>query len=294
MESSQKTFDPSILNKISNLKIKAKAVTQGVLSGIHKSRYKGSSIEFLEHKKYSQGDDIRQIDWKLLARTDKHYIKQFEDETNITACFLIDTSGSMGYKSTGVSKLEYATTFAASLSYLLINQSDAVGMFTFSDKIVDYIAPKSGFAHFNNLLDALAKLNPKGKTNLTKSLISFSDRVKKRCTIFVISDFFDDKQKIIKSLKQFSYRENNVVLFQVLDPYELEFPFEKAAHFVAMEDERSLSVDPKSIRDAYISKINAFIKELRTECLSNNIKHVLINSSVATERAIINYITGAN
>jgi len=293
MKTFSRSFDPLVIKKISNLRIIAKEVARGVISGIHKSKHKGSSIEFLEHKKYSQCDDIRQIDWKLFARSDRHYIKQFEDETNITVRFLLDTSGSMGYKSALISKLEYAVTLAASMSYLFINQSDSVGVYTFNDKILNNIPPKSESAHFNYIVKFLETVSPQGETNISDSLISFSEKIKKQNTIIVISDFFDDTSKIIKLLKQLSHRKNNVILFHVLDPYELEFPFKRPANFVSMEDGRSLVVDPGTIKEDYIKKIKKFIESFRNECFSNKIDYFLVNTSESVEKTIINCFQSA-
>ncbi len=292
MKRNSNPYDPTILNKISNLKIKSKVVAQGVISGIHKSRFKGSSVEFLEHKKYSQGDDVRQIDWRLFARSDKHYIKEFEDETNIRVCFIIDISGSMAYRSIGVSKLEYAITLAASLSYLFINQSDSVGLFTCNNDVVNFAPPATGYTHFRCLTDSMEALCADGKTSLSDSLIAFSKKMKKPCKIIVISDFFDDIQKITKILRQLVFKKSNVVLFQTLDTYELEFPFENPTNFVSMEDEKSVSVNPKLIKEAYKDGINNHLKKLKQTCLSNRINYKLVNTSMPVEQIIIDYCCG--
>ncbi len=295
MEKPFSPFDPEILSKISNLTISAQTVVQGVLSGIHKSQYKGSSIEFLEHKKYSQGDDIKQIDWKLFARSDRHYIKQFEDETNIRSCVCVDSSGSMGYKSAGVSKFEYALILAASLSYLIINQSDAAGLFAFGgDGGGNYIPPRSDFAHFNYIIEELKKLRPRGKSDIAEAIMSFSGKTEKRLSLIVISDFFDDADKMINALKQYRCKKNDVILLQILDPYELEFPFDKPTRFVSMEDERSLSVDPKVIREDYLAKIKGFIKHLRQQCLLNRIDHCVVNTADPVDKTIMNYLSARN
>lgn len=283
-------YDPVILSKISNLTIRAKTVAQGALSGMHKSPYKGSGIEFLEHKKYTHGDDIKQIDWKLFAKSDRHYIKQFENETNTRNCILLDASGSMGYKSSNVSKLEYAITLAASLSYLFIKQSDSIGFITSNNDKINYIPPRTGISHFNYIISALEKLLPMGKTNIEDIIVAFLERFNRKAAIIVISDFFDDTEKILKCLKQFRSRKNEVILFQILDPYELEFPFEVPMRFVSMEDERSATADSKAIKKSYIANINLFIQQLRQNCISSGIDYSFVTTSLPVDRAIITYL----
>ena len=194
-------FDPITLSKITNMELRARLIVDGVLSGIHKSPYKGSSIEFLEHKEYSPGNEIKHIDWKVLAKTDKYYIKQFEEETNLKCYIFLDTSGSMGYKSTGISKFEYAATLAASLAYLLLKQSDLVGLISFSDKVLQYIPPRSRLTHLHALLNALTELKTMGKSNTSVILNEFIEKIGRRSLIIIISDFFDDTKKIIHQLK---------------------------------------------------------------------------------------------
>ena len=223
---SENPFDPITLSKIANMELRARLVIDGVLSGIHKSPYKGSSIEFLEHKEYSPGNEIKHIDWKVHARTDKYYIKQFEEETNLKCYIFLDTSGSMGYKSTGISKFEYATTLTASLAYLLLKQSDMAGLISFSDKVQQFIPPRSRLTYLHILLNALTKLKTAGKSNISNVLKEFIEKIGRRSLIIIISDFFDDTEKIIHQLKYFQFKKNEVILFHILDPYELTFPFE--------------------------------------------------------------------
>ena|SRR3990167_5636245 len=276
---SENPFDPITLSKIANMELRARLVIDGVLSGIHKSPYKGSSIEFLEHKEYSPGNEIKHIDWKVHARTDKYYIKQFEEETNLKCYIFLDTSGSMGYKSTGISKFEYATTLAASLAYLLLKQSDMAGLISFSDKVQQFIPPRSRLTHLHILLNALTKLKTAGKSNISNVLKEFIEKIGRRSLIIIISDFFDDTEKIIHQLKYFQFKKNEVILFHILDPYELTFPFETITFFESMEDDRRILAEPKSIKDLYISEINRFIEQFKQVCFENQIDYWLIDSS---------------
>lgn len=288
---SENPFDPITLSKIANMELRARLVIDGVLSGIHKSPYKGSSIEFLEHKEYSPGNEIKHIDWKVHARTDKYYIKQFEEETNLKCYIFLDTSGSMGYKSTGISKFEYATTLAASLAYLLLKQSDMAGLISFSDKVQQFIPPRSRLTHLHILLNALTKLKTAGKSNISNVLKEFIEKIGRRSLIIIISDFFDDTEKIIHQLKCFQFKKNEVILFHILDPYELTFPFETITFFESMEDDRRILAEPKSIKDLYISEINRFIEQFKQVCFENQIDYWLIDSSTPLDQALIKFLT---
>ena len=288
---SETPFDPITLSKIANMELRARLVIDGVLSGIHKSPYKGSSIEFLEHKEYSPGNEIKHIDWKVHARTDKYYIKQFEEETNLKCYIFLDTSGSMGYKSTGISKFEYATTLTASLAYLLLKQSDMAGLISFSDKVQQFIPPRSRLTHLHILLNALTKLKTAGKSNISNILKEFIEKIGRRSLIIIISDFFDDTEKIIHQLKYFQFKKNEVILFHILDPYELTFPFETITFFESMEDDRRILAEPKSIKDLYISEINRFIEQFKQVCFENQIDYWLIDSSTPLDQALIKFLT---
>ncbi len=283
-------FDPVALSKIANMELRARLVVDGVLSGIHKSHYKGSSIEFLEHKEYSPGDEIKHIDWKALAKTDKYYIKQFEEETNLKCYIFLDTSGSMGYKSTGISKFEYASTLAASLAYLLLKQSDLVGLISFSEKALHYIPPRSRLTHLHILLNALKEIKIAGKSNASAVFSEFLEKIGRRSLIIIISDFFDDTEKIIRQLKYFQFKKNEVILFHILDPYELTFPFETITYFESMEDDRRILADTKSIKDRYLSGINRFTEQLRQSCFESQIDYRLIDTTTPLDQALINFL----
>ncbi|MFO0793092.1 MAG: DUF58 domain-containing protein [Candidatus Brocadiaceae bacterium] len=283
-------FDPVTLSKIANMELRARLVVDGVLSGIHKSPFKGSSIEFLEHKEYSPGNEIKHIDWKVHARTDKYYIKEFEEETNLKCYIFIDTSGSMGYKSTGISKLEYASTLAASLSYLLLNQSDLVGMISFGDKIVQYVPPRSRITHLHVLLNTLTTLKTGGKSNISGILNEFVEKIGRRSLVIIISDFLDDIKKIIHQLKYFQVKKNEIILFHILDPYELTFPFETTTYFESMEDDRRILAEPKSIKDRYLAELNRYLEQFKQSCLENRIDYWLINTTTPLDQTLIKFL----
>ena len=283
-------FDPVTLSKIANMELRARLVVDGVLSGIHKSPFKGSSIEFLEHKEYSPGNEIKHIDWKVHARTDKYYIKEFEEETNLKCYIFIDTSGSMGYKSTGISKLEYASTLAASLSYLLLNQSDLVGMVSFGDKIVEYIPPRSRITHLHVLLNTLTTLKTGGKSIISGILIQFVEKIGRRSLVIIISDFLDNIKKIIHQLKYFQVKKNEIILFHILDPYELTFPFETTTYFESMEDNRRILAEPKAIKERYLAELNRYLDQFKQSCLENRIDYWLINTTTPLDQSLIKFL----
>jgi uncharacterized protein (DUF58 family) len=286
-----KTFDPATLSKISNLSFRARYVVEGTLAGIHKSPHKGSSIEFLEHKEYSPGDEIRHIDWKVLGRSDKYYLKQFEDETNLRAYLLLDTSGSMGYGSGAMTKLEYATTLAACLCYLLLMQSDAVGLLLFGEGVEHYVPPRAKSNHLQVLLEALHGLKARGRSQLAQILRDFAEKDPRRSLIVLLSDLFDDIKEVSSYLKQLRQRNNEVVLFQILDSYELEFPFGEMTLFQSMEDTRQVLAEPRAIKEAYQAELARFLEEIRQNCLENQIDHWLVNTSTPIDRALLRYLT---
>ncbi len=283
-------FDPVTLSKITNLELRARLVVDGVLSGIHKSPYKGSSIEFLEHKEYSPGNEIKHIDWKVHARTDKYYVKQFEEETNLKCYLFLDASGSMGYRSVGVTKFEYATTLAASLAYLLLKQSDLVGLVGYSEKPLLYIPPRSRITHLHVLIHAMTEMKTSGKSNTSAVLGEFIEKIGRRSLVVAISDFFDDTEAIIRRLKCFQSKKSEVILFHILDPYELTFPFETVTYFESMEDDRRILAEPKSIKDRYLSGMNRFLDQFRLECFENQIDYCLIDSSTPLDQALIRFL----
>lgn len=283
-------FDPVTLSRIANMELRARLLVDGVLSGIHKSPYTGSSIEFLEHKEYSPGNEIKHIDWKVLAKTDKYYVKQYEEETNLRCYLFLDASGSMGYKSAGISKFEYAATLAASLSYLLLKQSDLVGLVSFSDRVLQYVPPRSRIAHLHTLLNVLTGLITAGKSNISAVLNDFVEKIGRRSLIIIISDFFDHVKEILHQLKHFQFKKNEVILFHILDPYELTFPFETVTFFESMEDERHILADPKSIKQQYLSEMNSFLDQFKQSCFENQIDYWLIDSSTPMDQALIKFL----
>ena len=264
--SATRLIDPATLMRIRSLELRAKTVVEGLWNGLHRSPYHGFSVEFTEYRQYSEGDDPRYIDWRLYARSDRYYIKRFEDETNLRCQLVLDTSRSMSYGSVGYAKAEYARTLAATLGYFLITQRDAVGLATFDERINEYIPARYRPGQLRRLLVALERPCDGTATDLTIPLDEITERVRKRGLIVLISDLLAPVELWDKSLGQLRARGHEVAVFQVLDPAEVAFDFEQPALFEDVETGRAIYVDPVSARESYLQKLAAHQESLRTSC----------------------------
>jgi len=283
-------LDPSLVSKLKSLELKAKTVVEGFKVGLHRSPYHGFSVEFSQHKAYMQGDPIKNIDWKLYGKSDKFYIKQFEEETNLRCHILVDISSSMDYKEKGaITKLDYGTILAASLSYLMIQQQDAVGLSLYSDKIENYMPPKASRVYLHTILSSLHNINSTNKTETASCLNSIAQKIKKRGLVIVISDFFDSTEEILSALKHFQYKKNEVIVFQVLDPIEKSFAFGNDAVFVDKETSEEITTQPYQIQKAYQTAMKDFMHQLKSECLNNKIEYNLIDTTTPFDKALFAY-----
>jgi len=283
-------LDPTLISKLNSLELKAKTVVEGVKVGLHRSPYHGFSVEFSEHKHYMQGDPIKNIDWKVFGKSDKLFVKQYEEETNLIGNILLDVSASMDYKEKGeITKLEYASILAASLSYLMINQQDSVGLSLYSDKIENYFPPKSTRVHLKSLLTAIENIQSSNKTNTAYCLNSIAEKIKKRGIVIIISDFFDDIEPILTALKHFKYKKNAVMVFQILDPIEKDFAFSDDAIFVDKENQEEMTTQPHQIQKSYQIAMKAFLSRLKSECLNNKIEYNQIDTSTPFDKALFAY-----
>lgn len=284
-------FDPRVLAKLKSLYLKARFVVDGVMIGIHPSRAKGLSSEFEEHRGYSQGDDVRRIDWKAYGKFDRYFIKEYRETTNLKAYILLDVSSSMSYASDGWSKFDYGATLTASLSYLMLKQQDAVGLILFSDRIEKMIPPKATHGYLFAILKELEDRKPKGETRVGLVLQELAGSLKRRGLVIIISDFLDEPTEVLKGLKQLRSRGSDVMVFHLLDRDELEFPFEEPSLFQDMEEDMKLLTDPRAIRSAYLKTINSLIENYRKSCASYLIDYSLFNTSVSLDRALVHYLT---
>ncbi|MEO8399712.1 MAG: DUF58 domain-containing protein [Ignavibacteriaceae bacterium] len=290
-EDYRKYLNPSVVSKLNSLELKARLVVEGFMVGLHKSPYHGFSVEFTEHRPYMQGDNLKDVDWKVYGKTNRYFIKQYEEETNLKSYILLDTSQSMNYASEGnISKLEYASTLVAGLCYLMIKQQDAVGLSLYSEKIDKYLPPKSSRGYLHLLLKNLAEVKASSKTNTAASLNSIAEKIKRRGLVIIVSDLFDDVDSILKALKHFRYSNNEVIVFQILDPIERSFAFGKDAIFKDVETEDELTTQPYQIQKAYKEAMNDFINRIKSECLNSKIEYNLLETSNPYDKALINYI----
>jgi uncharacterized protein (DUF58 family) len=268
------------LRRIQALELKAREVAEGVQLGVHHAPHRGRSIEFAEHKEYSPGDDIRRIDWKVYGKSDRLYIKEYEDETNITALMLVDASRSMGYQGGRTrgpdplpAKLDHARVMAAALAHLLLNQSDSVGLGLFAGKLGNFLPPRARQAHFHEVTARLAALELENGTDLTRVLSDLSALIKGRAMIIVFSDLLDEPETMLKALRLLRSRRHEIVIFHVLDPDEIEFPFDRLTDFHDLESTTRLLVDPRAIRDQYLIHFGAFQDDVRRECRGRGIDY---------------------
>jgi len=284
-------LDPSIIPKINSLELRARLVVEGFMVGLHKSPYHGFSVEFTQHRPYMQGDGLKDVDWKVYGKTEKFYIKQYEEETNLRSYILLDVSKSMQFSSgNNVTKLEYASTLAAALSYLMMKQQDAFGLTLYSDRIVQYLPPKATKSYLQQILKSLVSVTASDTTNTASCLNSVAEKIQRRGLVIIISDLFDDIESVISALKHFSYQKNDVIVFQILDPIERNFAFGRDAIFKDMESEEELTTQPYQIQKAYKLAMEEFINKIKSECLNSKIDFNNIDTSTPFDKALMSYI----
>jgi uncharacterized protein (DUF58 family) len=286
----RKYLDPSTVSKLASIELKARLVVEGFIVGLHRSPYHGFSVEFAEHRQYMPGDDFKHIDWKVYGKSDRFYIKQFEEETNLKSYILLDASRSMGYKSDGISKLDYGSYLAASLAYLMLRQQDAPGLLLFDEKIRAYIPPKGARSHITPILRQLNSAEPSNQTDAAVAFHELADRIKRRGLIIVISDLLDDPEKILLGLKHFRHRQHEVIVFQILDPFERDFAYRSEARFKDMETGRELLTDPWQVREDYLKRLNEYTAFISRSCRDSQIDYQLLDTSVPFDKALFGYL----
>lgn len=291
-----KYLDPKTLTKLSNLDLKARLIVEGYISGHHKSPFHGFSVEFAEHREYSPGDDFKHLDWKVWAKSDRYYIKQYEEETNLRSFILLDTSESMKYASPGnISKLEYASYIAASLSYMMVRQQDSVGLVTFDNKIKRFIPASASPAHLRLLLHELNNIVPEQKTDTGLIFHELAERIKRKGLIVILSDLFDDPVKLMSGLQHFRYLRHEVVVFQILDDFETRFPFDSMTQFEGYEGWAELICDPRTLRKGYLDEYKEFTDKMKRGCRNNKIDFVPISTNQPLDIVLTAYLaTRAN
>jgi uncharacterized protein (DUF58 family) len=290
MDDPHKYLDPLTLAKVRSLELQARLIVEGYLSGMHKSPYHGFSVEFAQHREYVPGDDIKHVDWKVYGRTGRFYLKQYEEETNLVCWLLLDVSESMRYSSGAVSKYDYACMSAAAMAYLTLHQQDSIGFATYDNQVRTFLKPSSQPSRLKEMVNLLNRGCGAEKTSLEPIFHDLAERINRRSIIVVLSDFFDEPSDVLAGLKHLRYKRHEVVLFHVMDPAELEFPFQEATLFRGLEQYPELLTDPRSLRDGYLEQVSAFVTELKHGCRGQNIDYVQLRTDANMGVALSGYL----
>jgi uncharacterized protein (DUF58 family) len=282
------SIDPRTLAKIHGLRLRARHIVEGYVAGLHRSPYHGFSIEFAEHREYAPGDDLRYVDWKVFGKSDKVYLKQYEDETNLLCYLVLDVSESMTYRgpAAALSKLEYAQSLAAALAWLVLTQQDAVGLTTFDSQIRAMVRAAGNRSHLEQILSVIESAVPGKKTAAGPIFHELAQRLSKRGVVIVLSDFFDDLPSLAAGLKHFRHRNHDVILLHLLDPAELDFPFRDATDFKGLEQFPDVQADPQAIRQAYLRELDAFRDALAHECRRQRTDYFLLRTDQPLDGAL--------
>ena len=281
---------PEEISRISRLEVRARHIVEGFLSGLHRSPYFGQSVEFVQHREYVAGDDVRRIDWKVWSKTDKYYIKQYEEDTNLRTTILVDVSESMLFGSGVMTKYEYACTIAAALSYLLLRQQDSVGMVVFDESVRTRVRTSSKQTHLHALLAAMAAEDPKQTTDMFDILRQTAENKSRRGMVVLISDLFVDRPGLFRGLRLLRHRGHDVLIMHVMDDEELAFNYAGTTKFEGMEEAGDLVCDPRSLREGYLEAVGKFLDELRRHCARNVVDFQTIRTSEHLDAALSHYL----
>ena len=284
-------LDPAVIARIGSMELKARTVVEGFLAGLHRSPFKGFSVEFAEYRQYVPGDDLSTIDWKVYARSDRYYVKKFDEETNVECHVLLDVSGSMGYGSASVTKLAYGSFLAASLAYLMHRQRDAVGFMAFDDDIVTHLAASARPGHLRSVLLALDQVSLGRRSNVAKPLHQLADALTKRGIVVLLSDLLDEPDRIIQGLKHLRFRGADVVVFHLLDDDELSFPFERLTRFRDLETTDEVMAAPLEVRNHYLREIGSLVSRYKRELRLVGIDYQLVKTSKPLDFALMRYLS---
>jgi uncharacterized protein (DUF58 family) len=282
-------LDPQVLARIDNLSLLARTVVDGFINGLHRSPYLGLSIDFAEHRPYMPGDDIRRIDWRVFGRTDRYYVKEFEADTNANFLVILDVSRSMDYASNGITKLDYARFLAACLSYFSRQQRDRVGLATVAEDIIEYVPPSA--KHLDIVLHTIDRIEPVSGSSLERSLLKVAEATKRRSITLLISDLYEEPQSILRALSYLKNKGNDVLVFQVLDRAEIEFPFEGPGHFEDLESGERIPVVPEVQRDQYRRLIQTHLEEIGRLLVENRMDYFLFDTSKPLDYALFAYLS---
>lgn len=287
----RKYLDPAIVSRLSSLELKSKYIVEGFMLGLHRSPYHGFSIEFSQHRPYMQGDAVKDIDWKAYGKTDRYFVKQYEEETNLKCHILLDCSASMAFGYEGrLKKFEYGAMLASALSYLSIHQKDAAGLTLYAEEILQTLPPRASTMYLNEIIKTIASARMGGKTNSGRCLSQVAEKINRRGLVVIISDFFDDIESTLSALKHFRFKKNEVIVFQILDPMELSFAFGRDATFVDMESGEEMLTQPWHIQKSYKDAMSEFTGKLRDNCLNSGIEYNVVDTNTPFDKALFSYL----
>jgi uncharacterized protein (DUF58 family) len=291
MNASEKYLRPEVIRQVARLDLRAKFIVEGFLAGLHASPFHGFSVEFSEHRKYTPGDDLKDLDWNVYAKTDKYYLKKFEAETNVTGYLVMDLSGSMAYTyRQELTKFDYAICLAAALGYLMIHQQDPVGLVTFDTRIQASLPPRSKRTQLGTILAVLANLKPAGATDIAHCLHQLTAMIRSKSLVMIFSDLLTEPRPVLQSLHHLRHGGHEVILFHILDEAEVHFPFEGVCEFEDIEEHAKLTVDARGMREDYLKSLGDFQNFYRSECAKANIDYVAIDTSVSFDKALLEYL----
>ncbi len=287
----EKYLKPEVIRQVARLDLRAKFIVEGFIAGLHASPFQGFSVEFSEHRKYSPGDNISDIDWNVYAKTDRFYVKKFQAETNLTGYLVMDLSGSMGYTyRQELTKFEYSISLAAALCYLMIHQQDPVGVIAFDQKVRQSLSPGSKRSQLGNILSLLAKLKPTGTTDIEASLNQVASMNRHRSLILLFSDLLGDSATILKSIHRLRFSGNDIIIFHILDEAEAEFPFEGMLRLEDNETNETIEVDAEAIKADYLEEVAKFRETYRDDCVRARVDYVPLHTGMPFDKALMSYL----
>lgn len=288
---SKRSLRPEVIKRIGRLEIRARHIVEGLLSGMHRSPYYGQSVEFLQHREYVPGDDLRRVDWKVWAKQDRLYLKQYEEDTNLRCCLIVDVSASMAYGDGPLSKCDYAITAAAALAYLLLRQQDAVGCAVFDEGIRQTIPLRTSTSHLTTIVRALEPKEPRDKTRLYEVLTRVAETYPRRGMMILISDMLVDLNDAHRGLRLLRQLGHDVLVLHVMDDDELDFPFARPSRFEGLETPDHLTCNPRALREGYLESLHRFLDALRHGCARDNIDYALIRTSAPLDAALTEFLS---
>jgi uncharacterized protein (DUF58 family) len=291
MSSTEKYLRPEVIRQVARLDLRAKFIVEGFLAGLHASPFQGFSVEFSEHRKYTPGDDLKDLDWTVYAKTEKYYLKKYQAETNVTGYLVMDLSASMAYTyRQELTKFDYAICLAAALGYLMIHQQDPVGLITFDTKVQASLPPRSRRTQLGTILALLATLKPAGQTDVARCLHQVASMIRSKSLVILFSDLLTDPEPVLQAVHHLRHRGNEVILFHILDEAEVHFPFEGIVEFEDVEDQRKLTIDARGMRPDYLKSLQEFRESYRKECAKANVDYVPIDTSISFDKALMEYL----